>query len=353
MSDLRELLHAAAPPAPEFDVESLSAAGHLARRTRLRPFVIGIAVVILVVLVATAVVHAQAGPPRTQRTPAASKDSVDPVPQASVGALARCAVGVVCLSGRRGAATAGAARRSRYGAGVRIRDGRRERGLPVRSLRHARDAPVGSPSRSRVFSDIGRGRARSHALRGNPCLQRARTANTARHHRGPLRRSTLPDRPRHRGASRMAVHLERRGRSRSRTGGRAVIAVRCTCRLAPSSKCRRRARPRRSNRDDHVRRRRARPWTLHGELHHRPARIVDGGRGQGPRDRRHVCGRVHPGSLVHAGRSFASSRHSTCVATRPTRTCRRVDDRPRGHRTLTITTRSAHELSLPDSHAFR
>ena len=48
---------------------------------------IGIAVVILVVLVATAVVRAQAGPPRTQRTPAASKDSVDPVPQASVGAL--------------------------------------------------------------------------------------------------------------------------------------------------------------------------------------------------------------------------------------------------------------------------
>jgi hypothetical protein len=87
LSDLRELLHAAAPPAPEFDVDLLSGAGRPARRPRVRAFVIGIGVVVLVVLAATAFVRAQAGPSPTQRTPKASRNRVDPIPQASVGAL--------------------------------------------------------------------------------------------------------------------------------------------------------------------------------------------------------------------------------------------------------------------------
>jgi hypothetical protein len=87
LSDLRELLHAAAPRAPEFDVDRLSGAHRRPRSGRVRPFVIGIAVVILIAVAGTAAVRAQGGSRPARRTPSATKEQVDPAPRESVGAL--------------------------------------------------------------------------------------------------------------------------------------------------------------------------------------------------------------------------------------------------------------------------
>lgn len=53
MTDLRELLHAAAPRPPEFNLGEITERSDPAPRTRLRPFVAGLGVVAVVVAVAT------------------------------------------------------------------------------------------------------------------------------------------------------------------------------------------------------------------------------------------------------------------------------------------------------------
>jgi hypothetical protein len=92
MSDLRQLLHAAAPSAPPFDRTHLAPGKRHLKPAGARLLLVGFAAVIIVALATVVVVGTGGGSPQPRTTTPASSDGADGTPTASVQAM-RAALG--------------------------------------------------------------------------------------------------------------------------------------------------------------------------------------------------------------------------------------------------------------------